>query len=85
METFSALLAVCAGISPGTGEFPTKRPVTRSFDVYFDLRPYKRMSKQLWGTQFSKLLGTNNENVLGFPVTAVTVFRWKFRILTPPE
>ena len=39
MEIFSALLAICAGNSPVTGEFPTQRPVTRSFDVYFDLRP----------------------------------------------
>ena len=31
METFSALLAICAGNSPVTGEFPTQRPVTRSF------------------------------------------------------
>ena len=37
METFSALLAFCAGNSPVTGEFPTQRPVTRSFDVFFDL------------------------------------------------
>ena len=28
----------CAGNSPATGEFPTQRPVTRSFDVFFDLR-----------------------------------------------
>ena len=33
METFSALLAICAGNSTVTGEFPTQRPVTRSFDV----------------------------------------------------
>ena len=33
METFSALLALCAGNSPVTGEFPAQRPVTRSFDV----------------------------------------------------
>ena len=33
METFSALLAICAGDSP-----VTLRPVTRSFDVFFDLR-----------------------------------------------
>ena len=39
METFSALLAISAGNSPVPGEFPTQRPVTRSFDVYFDLRP----------------------------------------------
>ena len=38
METFSALLAICAGNSPVRGEFPTERPVTRSFDVFFDLR-----------------------------------------------
>ena len=38
METFSALLAVCKGNSPVTGEFLAQRPVTRSFDVFFDLR-----------------------------------------------
>ena len=48
METFSALLAICAGNSPGTGEFPTQRPVTRSFDVFFDLRLNIRLSKQWW-------------------------------------
>ena len=55
METFSALLAICAGNSPVPGEFPTQRPVTRSFDVYFDLRPDKRLSKQLWGWLFETL------------------------------
>ena len=51
METFSALLAICAGNSPVTGEFPSQRPVTRSFDVPFDLRLSKRFNKQsrrLW-------------------------------------
>ena len=33
MEEFSTLLAICAGNSPVTGEFPAQRPVTRSFDV----------------------------------------------------
>ena len=33
METFSALLAICAGNSPVPGEFPAQRPVMRSFDV----------------------------------------------------
>ena len=42
METFSALLAICAGNSPVPGEFPTQRPVTRIFDVFFDLHPKKR-------------------------------------------
>ena len=35
----SALLAICAGNSSVIGEFPAQRPVTRSFDVFFDLRP----------------------------------------------
>ena len=55
METFSALLAICAGNSPVPGEFPTQRPVTRSFDVYFDLRPDNRLSKQSWGWWFETL------------------------------
>ena len=55
METFSALLALCAGNSPVPGEFPTQRPVTRSFDVYFDLRPNKRLGKQSWGWWFQTL------------------------------
>ena len=41
METFSALLALCAGNSPVAGEFPSKRPVTRSCGVFFDLRVNK--------------------------------------------
>ena len=45
-ETFSALLAICAGNSSVPGEFPAQRPVTRSFDIFFDLRPNKRLSKQ---------------------------------------
>ena len=36
----------------GPGEFPTQRPVTRSFDVFFDLRLNKRLSKQTWGWWF---------------------------------
>ena len=49
METFSTLLALCAGNSQVTGEFPAQRPVTWSFDIFFDLCPNKRLSKQLWG------------------------------------
>ena len=55
METFSALLTICAGNSPLTGEFPAQRPVTRSFDVFFDLRLNKRLSKQSWCWWFETL------------------------------
>ena len=47
-----ALLALCAGNSPVTGEFPAQRPVTRSFDVFFDLRLNERLSKQWRGWWF---------------------------------
>ena len=52
METFFALLALCAGNSTVTGEFPAQRPVTRSFDVFFDLCLNKRLSKRSWGWWF---------------------------------
>ena len=44
MESFSALLAIRAGKSPVTGEFPSHRPVTRNFDIFFDLRLNKRLN-----------------------------------------
>ena len=44
VETFSALLAICVGNSP----VPAQRPVARSFDVFFDLRPNKRLGKKWW-------------------------------------
>ena len=46
MEAFSASLDFCAGNSPVAGEFHSKMSVTRSFDVFFDLRLNKRLSKQ---------------------------------------
>ena len=41
MQTLSALLAICEGNSPVTGEFR----MTQSFDVFLDLRLNKRLSK----------------------------------------
>ena len=52
METFSALLATCAGNSPVTGEIPAQRSVMRSFDVFFDLHLNKLLSKQSQGWWF---------------------------------
>ena len=55
METFSALLAICAGNSPVNGEFPAQRPVMWIFDVFFDLCLNKWLSKQSWGWWFETL------------------------------
>ena len=52
MEAFSALLVHCAGNLPVTGELPSQRPVTRSFDVFFDLRLNRQLSTQSWGWWF---------------------------------
>ena len=46
METFSALLAICAGNSPVTGEFRAKTPVPWNFDVFFDLGQNERSIKE---------------------------------------
>ena len=45
METFSVLLAIYVGNSSVTDEFPAQRPVTRSFEVFVDLR----LNKRSWG------------------------------------
>ena len=52
METFSALLALWAGITPVTDDIPARRPITPNFDVFFDLHLNKRLSKQWWGWWF---------------------------------
>ena len=51
MEIFSALLALCAGNSPVSGEFPAQRPVKQSFDVF----QFKRLSKHSRGWWFERL------------------------------
>ena len=94
METFSALLALCAGNSPVAGEFPAQRPVTRSFDVSFDLRLNKQFSKQSWGWWFeapshSLWSHCNDEALFGIVEgnktltrdfsTFITAMRWWFK------
>ena len=55
IETFSAFSALCAGNSPVSGEFHAQRPVTRSFDLFFDLHLNKRLKKQSWCWWFETL------------------------------
>ena len=89
METFSALLAICAGNSPVHGEFPAQRPVTWSFDVFFDLRLKKWLSKQSWGCWFETLslplwrhrnvygsLSQNVLNICGHVLGFIAKLRW---------
>ena len=59
----------------GPGEFPTQRPVTRSFDVFFDLRLNKRLSKQPWDWWFETLLRSLWRHCYVRSVTAY-MFHW---------
>ena len=55
-----ALLALCAGNSPVTSEFPAQRPVMRSFDVFFNLHLNKWLSEQslvIWDAIMPIMLG----------------------------
>ena len=54
METFSVLLALCEGNPPVIGKFPLQRPVSRSYDIFFDLRLNKRLSKRSIHRWFEK-------------------------------
>ena len=92
IETVSTLLAIRAGNSPVPGEFPAQRPVARSFDVFFDLRLNKRLSKQSWGWCFetlSCLLWRHCNGICGFQQTSllsccnylISRFYRKFRFL----
>ena len=46
---------LCARNSPVTGELPVQTPVTRSFDIFFDLRLNKRLRKQSWSWWFETI------------------------------
>ena len=59
IEISSALLALCEVNSSVTGEFPSQRPVTRGFDVFFDLRMNRRLckpSRRRWFETLSRSL-----------------------------
>ena len=82
IETFSKLLALCAGNSPVTGEFPTQRPVTRSFDVFFDLHLIKRLSKHSLGWWFETLPRSlwrhcNDCTVFTLPIYVCWSYMWQ--------
>ena len=87
METFSALLALCVGNSPVTGEFPAQKPVTQSFDVFFDLRlnnPLSKQSRDWWFETPSCSLWRHGNEYISVNIyiymyqhkTVVTTLRW---------
>ena len=89
METFPALLALRAGNSLVTGEIPSQRPVTRSFDVFFDLCLNKRLCKQSWGCWFetpSRPLWRHRNAVMKFKTGAdKSRCKYSYREHVPPS
>ena len=73
METFSALVALYVGNSPVTSEFPSQRPVTQSFDVFFDLRLIKGLSKQSGGWWFETPSCSLWHHCHGYPLAQLAV------------
>ena len=70
----------------GPGEVPTQKPVTPSFDVFFDLRLNKRLSKQPWGWWFETLSWSLWRQCNGFSKTRpslVQIMVWRL-ISTKP-
>ena len=75
----------------GPGEFPAQRPVTRSFDVFFDMRPNKWLSKQPWGWWFEtpswslwrQCNGHNLQNVDHFVHASICQIRSTFQYTSP--
>ena len=67
------------GNSPVPVEFPAQRPVTRSFEVFFDLRLNKRLSKQSWGWWFETLprrLWRHSNDFAAHAATFLEMFIW---------
>ena len=73
---------------PVIGEFPPQRPVTRSFDVFFDLRLNKRLSKQsgdwwfetpscsLWRHSNGSILLCNKQTQRPYMINMSNMTKW---------
>ena len=58
-----------------TGEFPAQRPLTQSFDVFFDLCLNKWLSKQPWGWWFETLSWSLSRHCNDFIDTNLVISR----------
>ena len=79
METLSALLALCAGNSPVTSEFPSQRPMPRSFDVPFDLRlnnGWSQQSRRRWLDTPSSSLWRHCNGVFFVTIISYVFAKW---------
>ena len=76
METFSALLALCAGNSPVTREFPSQRPVTRSFIFSLICAWINGWVNNLEAGDLRRHRGHYDITVMLWPVFSTCNWRW---------
>ena len=76
IEKFSASLAICAGNSPVTGEFPAQRPVKRSFDVFFDLPLNKRWVNNREAGDLRRYCAHYDVTVMYWEYSWRPIFKW---------
>ena len=67
--------SLCGGYLPVTDEFPSQRPVTRSFDAFFDLR----LNKWANNGDAGDLRHRAHYDVIVMDISRVKVCRWGFR------
>ena len=65
-----------------TGEFPTQRPMPRSFGVFFHLRLTERLSKQSWGWWYETPLRPSRRHSNGFALFLCFAVFWNPSILS---
>ena len=76
-DKISALLVHCEGNPPVTGGFPSQRPVSRSFDVIFDLclnKPLSEKSRRWWLETPSRSLWRHCNETTDPKVAAIAAF-----------
>ena len=89
METFSALLVLCARNSPVTGEFPAQRSSDTELRCFFDLRLNKRLSKKREAgdlrrhrAHYDVIVMNASINESSLPLVSVTLVARLFEIAT---
>ena len=68
MDTFPALLAFCEGNPSVTDGFPSERPVTRSLDIFFDMRLNKWFANNRQAGDSRRHYALYDANVMTGPI-----------------
>ena len=67
---------------PLCGEIPSQTPVRRSFNVFFDLRLNKRLSKQSWGWWFETLSHSLWRHIFSYLILSYLILSYLIIVMT---